>query len=243
MALSQAGGIPILMYHFLGDAPTVDDIPFYVSQSSFHKQMRFLKLGGYRAITMSQLVSAIQDNQEIPKRSVVITFDDGHESFVRIGVPILEIFRYTATMFIITSRVDKPGYLSSENIQTLHRRGMHFESHSHTHPIITELPEAKAELEINESKVILESLLDSPVRFFAYRGGHYNEKIQAMLQCAGYTAAACSKPGLNSKGSDLFALRRMGIRGNDDLGNFARKLLGNSVKRRSIACLRHLARV
>lgn len=243
MTLRRTGGIPILMYHCLGDAPNTDDIPYYVGQSSFYKQMRFLKLGGYHSITISQLVSAIQDNQKVPKRSVVITFDDGHESFERIGVPILEKFGYTATMFIITSKVDKPNYLTSKSIQTLQGREMHFESHSHTHPILTKLPDAEAELEVSESKAILESLLRSPVRFFAYRGGHYNEKTQNMVKGAGYTAAVCSKPGLNSETGDLFALQRMGIHGNDDLGRFARKLLGDTVYRRSIAYLRHFLRV
>lgn len=234
---------PILMYHYLGDASNDADTPYYVKQADFYNQMRFLKLGGYHTISLQQLIEAQQGKNLPSKRSIVITFDDGHESFATIGAPILEKFGYTATMFLISQRVDQPEYLCSTDIRKLYAKGMQFESHSCTHPILTDLSLPDACTEITDSKSEIETILGSPVRFFAYRGGHFNEDIQSMVREAGYAAAACSKPGLNSATTDQFALRRMGIRGNDNIRSFARKLLGNNASRNSVALLKHFLRV
>lgn len=235
--------IPILMYHYLGNAASADDFPYYVRQADFYNQMRFLKLGGYHAITLQQLVAARQGRQRLPARPVVITFDDGHESFASIGAPVLERFGFTATMFLITRRIDQPEYLRSTEIRELHAKGMQFESHSCTHPILTKLSSSRARAEIADSKAELEAILEAPVMFYAYRGGHYNEAIQSMVREAGYAAAVCSKPGLNRENTDLFALRRMGVRGNDNIRGFARKLTGNNATRSSVALLKHFLRV
>ncbi len=243
MNLKRHNGIPILMYHNLGDAPCEEDVPYFVSQSNFYKQMRFLKWGGYKTITLDQLKGFIQGKKKIPKRSIIISFDDGYDSFEKIGVPILKKIGFSATMFIITSKINTPGYLGSESIRKLQQDGIQFESHSHTHPIITKLQNSEVKFELSESKKELESVLSSSVRFYAYRGGHYNENIKKMVQDEGYTAAVCSKPGLNNNKTNIFALRRMGIRGNDDLGDFARKLLGNTYYRRSVAYLIHFLKI
>ncbi len=243
MIINRWNGVPILMYHYLGTPVDVDDAPYYVSKSTFFRHMQFLRNGGYKAITLNHLMKYIKEENQTPKRSVAITFDDGHESFETIGVPILERFGYTATMFVITSRVNTPGYLSKESIVSLRDRGIQFESHSHNHSILTNVSDQEIKHEISMSKIELELITGKEVRFFAYRGGHYNENIQKLLREAGYKAAVCSSPGLNSENSDFFALQRMGVRGEDNLGKFARKLLGLTVYRNSVAYLIHYLRL
>ena len=155
--------------------------------------MRLLKQGGYKTINIKQLVEAIKGNiTNIPKRPIVITFDDGHDSFEQIGVPILQKYGFSATMFVITSKVGETGYLSIEGIRELTNEGMFFESHSRYHSILTKLSRSEQEMEIINSKSELEEITNSPVSIFSYRGGHYDDSIQSIVKEAGYISAVCS---------------------------------------------------
>lgn len=236
-------GIPILMYHYLGDTTDKQDTPYYVSRNNFYRQMKYLRHGGYKSISLQQLIDGINNRSSVPKRSVVITFDDGHESFAQIGAPILESFGFTATMFIITRRIGNPSYLSKTSIRELGGRGFHFESHSLTHPIITRIPLEEAKTEIFDSKKELESISGRKVNFFAYRGGHYNADIIELVRQAGYFSAVCSEPGLNTKNTNLYCLKRMAIRGGDNLGHFSKKLHGNNIWRPTVSHIVHYTRL
>lgn len=231
------------MYHYLGDTSDKEDATYYVSRENFYRQMKYLRRGGYKSISLNELVDSIKNRSSIPKRSVVITFDDGHESFEEIGAPILEEFGFTATMFIITRRIGTPTYLTKASIRELGGRGFHFESHSLTHPIITKIPQEEAKIEIFDSKKELESLSGMNVSIYAYRGGHYNESIIELVRQAGYSSAVCSEPGLNTKNANLYCLKRMSIRREDDLGDFSKKLLGNAIWRPAVAHLIHYSRI
>ena len=221
-------GVPILMYHYLGDAPQEDDRPYYVTESAFAEQMEFLRARGFHSITFGHMIDALSGKTPLPARSIAITFDDGHESFDKIGVPILRKNDLSAMMFVITSKLDAAGYLGAEKVRALASEGFEFGSHSHTHPILTKLDDAEIMFELRESKTRLEGVLGSEVKYFCYRGGHYNDKVKKLLREVGYSAAVCSKPGLNTSASDVLALNRMGIRGTDDIKRFARKVRGES---------------
>ena len=216
--------LPILMYHYLGDAPAEDDRPYFVTQVAFAEQMRLLREEGYRSIAFDEAVGALGRDSPLPKRSVVITFDDGHASFEQIGVPLMREFGFSSMMFIITTKLGQSGFLDADSVRSLARSGFEFGSHSHTHRILTQLADAEVKYELSESKAALETILGKEVKYFCYRGGHYNDRVKALLREAGYVAAVCSKPGLNTTKADLLALNRVGIRGTDDIHTFARKL-------------------
>jgi peptidoglycan/xylan/chitin deacetylase (PgdA/CDA1 family) len=219
---------PILMYHYLGDAPAEEDRPYFVTEAAFAEQMRFLHVKGFRTITLDEAVDAVRGRAVLSKRSVAITFDDGHASFAQIAVPILREFGYLATMFVITNKLEQSGYLDAAAIRSLASEGFGFGSHSHTHRILTKLDDSEVKFELTESKARLEAVLGKEVKYFCYRGGHYNDRVKELLREAGYAAAVCSKTDLNSAKSDVLALNRVGIRGTDDIHRFARKLRGDT---------------
>ncbi len=48
----------------------------------FEEQMRYLKANGYRVITLKEYVEFVSLQRQLPKKSVLITFDDGYRSFL-----------------------------------------------------------------------------------------------------------------------------------------------------------------
>lgn len=215
---------PVLMYHYLGDPVDPDDFPYWVTLENFKKQMDFLKNRRFHTISLQKMIDHFDKKEPTRPRSVVLTFDDGHISFYEHAFPVLKMLGFTATMFLIISKIGQKNYMDWEQIVEMQRNGFSFESHSITHPIITEINPEQAKEEISCSKEILEKNLESPIRFFAYRGGHFNDQIKNMVASSGYVAAVCSKGGYNDEKSDRFALFRIPIRRSDSLPKFSAKV-------------------
>ena len=69
--------------------------------------MKYLKENGYCTITLMNLYEYLKNNTPIPKKSIVLTFDDGYENNYTAMFPILKKYHFKATIFDITSNIDK----------------------------------------------------------------------------------------------------------------------------------------
>ncbi len=94
-----ARAVPVLIYH--GTPPEGNDMP-PLPQNVFVEQMRALKADGWETITMQQFTDFMKNGKPLPKKSFLLTFDDGRrESFYPVD-PVLESLNYHAIMFVIT---------------------------------------------------------------------------------------------------------------------------------------------
>ena len=74
--------VPILMYHSVSDTAGSRFRKYAISPDNFARQMEFLRGSGYSTITVSQFAEAIITSAvSLPKRPVVVTFDDGYADF------------------------------------------------------------------------------------------------------------------------------------------------------------------
>ncbi len=76
--------------------------------------------------------------------------------------------------------------LSAEDVKFLSSKGVQFGSHSHTHPILTEIEKDQVVFEMQLSKEILENLTGKSVDIFAYPNGIWNEKTEQMAKDCGF---------------------------------------------------------
>jgi peptidoglycan/xylan/chitin deacetylase (PgdA/CDA1 family) len=90
------------------------------------------------------------------------------------------------------------------------------QSHTRTHPVLTQCSAEKAFDEISGAKKELEDKLKSEITGFAYPNGDHNDKVVQMVKDAGYKYAITTRPGYNSLGSDIFRLKRLSV---NDSGN------------------------
>lgn len=59
----------------------------------------------YKVISLEQYIEAVQNNTKLPKRALIITFDDGHVSNYTL-LPVLEKYRVPVTVFLCASIVN-----------------------------------------------------------------------------------------------------------------------------------------
>lgn len=107
-----------------------------VTPTQFRSHMKMLWDNGYHVISMPQFINYMQKGQPIPENAVVITFDDGYESFYTKAAPILNEYGYVATNFIIVKSVENPlpnslPHMSWKQMKELKAQGMSFYSHTY----------------------------------------------------------------------------------------------------------------
>ena len=98
----------ILAYHRvaeLRDTPAVDSRTVSATPEGFARQMKHLA-HFYRVVSMPEVLEAVEKGRSLPKRAVLITFDDAYADFTEIAWPILKQFRFPATMFVPTAYPD-----------------------------------------------------------------------------------------------------------------------------------------
>jgi hypothetical protein len=91
--------VPVLVYHNL--APQAKG-RMILGAKSFEEQMRYLKAQGFRVISLKDYVEFVSLKRQIPRKSVLLTFDDGFRSFLQYAYPVLKDLGFTATLFIYT---------------------------------------------------------------------------------------------------------------------------------------------
>jgi len=98
----------ILMYHSVLPDPSrqADSLGGIVhSESAFRAQMELLARE-YHPVSLDQTVKHIRDGEDFPKRSVVVTFDDGYADNFEVAMPILNQFAVPATFYVTVDCVE-----------------------------------------------------------------------------------------------------------------------------------------
>ena len=86
--------IPVFCYH------NVSDVDGH-TPAMFREHLDAILDAGYRTITARELLSVVRGQMKAPKKSVVLTFDDGHISNWLAAVPELEKRNMTGTFFAL----------------------------------------------------------------------------------------------------------------------------------------------
>lgn len=208
---SKPSGIPVLNYHQIND---VDENMLTVSTAEFETQMVWLEENGYKTITVSELLDALEGKGSLPERPVLITFDDGYIDNYQCAFPILKKHNMRACIFLISEYVSLyPNYLTWEQLAEMQLSGIEFGSHTVDHNVLTELSPNSVNHELADSKSLLEKRLGRRIDILAYPCGFTNEYIKSRVNATGYRAAFTVNLGNVHPGDDLYALNRVPIFG------------------------------
>jgi peptidoglycan/xylan/chitin deacetylase (PgdA/CDA1 family) len=186
--------VPVLVYHNIG--PEAKGRLVLAAQT-FEEQMRYLKAQGYRVVSLSELYDFMSFKRQLPRRAVVITFDDGYKSFLQYAYPLLKELGFMATLFVYTDYVGAGrNALSWEDLRRLALEGFDVQAHSKTHGDLRRKPGESDEeygrrmqLELGYPQTLFQRYLGRSARILAYPYGYHDESLMQRAREFGYTAA------------------------------------------------------
>ncbi|PYI52601.1 polysaccharide deacetylase family protein [Paenibacillus flagellatus] len=127
----------VLLYHdIVGETDPRAGGPSTLTGSRLEEHLRMLAKRGFRIVAMDEFVRWMQGRGTIPPNAVVLTFDDGYESFYTHAAPVLKRFGATASNFVVGISTDlynpdADPHMSWEQMRRLKREGMGFYSHTY----------------------------------------------------------------------------------------------------------------
>jgi len=214
LAIDGYQAVPILSYHHFAENCESN---LCISASVFDQQMRYLKNNGYRVITMGELLGFMQYRHAIPKRSILITIDDGYRSAYEIAYPVLKKYGFTATLFIYTDYVGvSRSAITWDQLREMKADGFGVGSHTISHCDLTKKMTgenyqdylARIKREIFDSKQIINKELRQDTFCFAYPYSRYNASVLNLCEQAGYKIGVTVDRGGNAFFKDPLVLDR-----------------------------------
>jgi peptidoglycan/xylan/chitin deacetylase (PgdA/CDA1 family) len=208
--------VPILMYHRINVVSSTTPATsrrLTVHPAVFARQMRWLKRHGYRAITQRRLFDALMCGRPLPRRPILITFDDGYRDNYVNASPVIARLDMRATAYVISGRISNGdrSFLTWPQLRRLERRGVEIGSHTVSHRSLTSLSTTQARAELVRSRRALERRLGHRVPWLAYPFGAYNGRIEGLARRAGYLLAVTTQHGSRHSARRPFALPRLRV--------------------------------
>ena len=181
-----------------------------MSPSEFDVQVRALKRAGYHGVTLQQVWDAWHRGGKLPRRPVVFSFDDGTEGQVRHALPALRSAGWPAVLNLAWRFLPDIGGVSA--VRRLVAAGWEIDSHSISHPDLTQLPAADLRRELTQSRARIRRTFGAgSANFFAYPSGRHDTRVRRAVRAAGYLAATTAKRGFAKPTADPYALARVQV--------------------------------
>lgn len=210
--------VPILMYHNLNENYDPENANIEMTPSEFEEQMKALLEAGYQPITLYNYVEWENGKADLPEKPIIITFDDGYLNNYTHAFPIVKKYNIPITIFVITQYMGMRNgvtypHFTWEQAKEMQDSGLvEIESHTCAHSNFLLADKETALREIRLSRYLIYKHIGKIAQFLAYPYGNYTEDVQKMAKEAGYIGCVKVKavsPGVNRKGEDVYALKRI----------------------------------
>lgn len=213
-----ATSVPVLMYHFFYDASKGQKGSGgnYTEIKLFEQEIKYLVDSGYYFPSWDEIVDFLDKKIALPKKSIVITIDDGNSSVYNIAYGVLEKYKVPATVFAITSwSVPKQSSFPLISFQS-HSYDMHKGGCNTGHGgLIQCISEEKGLEDLKKSR---EDTYGGYV--FCYPFGDYNDHAIDLLKKSGFKLAFTVEGGKIKPGMDKYKLPRVRVSGGISMDYF-----------------------
>ncbi len=212
--------VPILLYHSVSADPPGWIADLTVSPRVFTHHADLIVDSGRTPMTVSGLRAALDGYTELPRRPVVVTFDDGFADFSSAAATLAER-GIPSTLYVTTGALGGRGPLPADmvlppasmlrwsQLGELEQHGVEIGGHTHTHPQLDTLSRRAADGEIRRCKQVLEDEICHEVGSFAYPYGYSSSSVRRSVEAAGYRSACGVINALSSESDQVFSLARL----------------------------------
>ena len=185
--------VPILVYHNIS---AQDQGKLSIASKTFDAQIKQLHADGFDTLSLADFVAFTAGRRQLPRRSVLLTFDDGYKSFVQYARPILKDYGFGATLFVYSDFIGAGSALSWQELRSLSEQGFDVQAHSKTHGNLrrkegeSEAAYAKRiEAELAFPLTLYKKNLPRPVDALAYPYGEMDDDLIPYVVKYGYSVA------------------------------------------------------
>jgi peptidoglycan/xylan/chitin deacetylase (PgdA/CDA1 family) len=208
------------MYHEVTPTPVERYRKYTVTPAELASQLAWLRSRRYTSVDLDAVHAAFRGEGTLPRRPVVITFDDGSRDCLENAVPVLLAHGFTATFYIVAGLVGSttrwlPAEIGFElptadwpMLRAAERDGKRCEAHSVSHPRLARVDDDQARDELVRGRTLLEEGLGHPVRHLAYPFGSNSPRTRELAREAGYVTACTTHEALASRDDGPLALPR-----------------------------------
>jgi peptidoglycan/xylan/chitin deacetylase (PgdA/CDA1 family) len=249
----EAQGFGILMYHRIANPPADKPRPTWnVPPKLFERQLTGLLARGWRPWPLRQVLSCVERELPIPRKTFVVTFDDGYVNNLTQAYPILTRLSIPATLFLATAYLDshqafpsddwsvagRPGVptetwrpLTTEECQRLTANGLvELGAHTHTHADFRGRPrEFLADLKQNLLVLRERFGVENPAFAFPYgttRDGFANPELAGLARDLGVLCSLTTEAGIVRPGDSPLDWGRFAAEDHDSARTLAARLGG-----------------
>jgi len=223
------------MYHHL-DPDGASTSQYALTRGLFCAQLNILRRLGFTALGFQELFAALDGKRALPARAVIITFDDGYESFREFALPALLAHAMTATVFVVAGEIggnnrwDLPqgfpqrSLMDEAALKEIAAAGIEIGSHGWAHRDLTACTESELAEEFVRSRQEIRRRLGIPADVFSYPYGRYSRQHFSMLAQAGYRGATTIFSDEPTVTHSRYAMRRVLVHDGDTAWRFRLKL-------------------
>lgn len=232
----MSDAVPILMYHEVTPTPIEGYRKYTVTPTELATQLAWLQRRGYASVDLDALHAAWRGERALPRRPVVITFDDGSRDCLEHAVPALLAHGFTATFFIVAGLVGSTTrWLPAEQgfelptadwsaLRAAEQAGMRCEAHSVSHPRLALVDDDRCRDELVRGRTLLEDGLGRAVRHLAYPFGSQSDRTRELAREAGYLTACTTHEALATPRDDRLGLPRVPVLGTEGMREYAHRV-------------------
>jgi peptidoglycan/xylan/chitin deacetylase (PgdA/CDA1 family) len=237
--------VPVVCYHQIRDWKATDSKnakDYIVQIAAFKEHIKMLADSGYHTILPDQLYAYLTTGAPLPKKPIMLTFDDTDLDQFTIANPTLKKYGFKAVYFVMTVSIGRPHYMTADMVKKLSDEGNIIGSHtwdhhrvdkySHNSTLkiigkngkITTRPVDDWVTQIDKPTKKLEEITGKKIDYFAYPFGIWKKPVLPEFQKKGFKIAF----QLADKRDPDYPL--MTVRRILDSGYWSTKTFSNSVR-------------
>jgi len=221
--------IPIVNYHKIEER---SDIGITARRPvDFENDLHILKDQGFQTIGFEDIQAG-----KIPSKPIMITFDDGYNSFSDNAFPLLLKNNMKAVIFIPTDFIGLRNnwdvhigrftyfHMDQKQIEAVSAAGMEIGSHTCSHRYLNSMDVVTLKNELEQSKYILEEIIGKNVLSLSYPFGRANQLVASTARQFYPFGVTLKKPANFLPDSSNWLLQRVNIYRGDSGAHFKKKL-------------------
>lgn len=233
---AESRNIKVLMYHRIveNEQEGIGDINA-VRKEDFRLQLQMLERFNFTPITFEDYQLYLEDKLTLPKKPIILTFDDGYRDTYEVALPLLQRFDMQGVIYVLGDRDISYAYwnekegkqplMTDQQVKEVRSEGFEIGAHTLTHPRLNDLSKDEIEEEIIGSKISIENLLGEKIISFSYPYGILEEHSHSIAASSSFKFACGVFSGPPRFGEDWFNIHRLAVNQNTSLAQFLAKVL------------------